>query len=94
MEENEYCLAWLKVFSILPIDRISHIVIADSNEKTYANELVPVKHILTKVINVFFDQANANYFFFYQTILKHRITQGNSIASSIRFLYRFSADFK
>ena len=64
VEENEYYLAWLKVFSILHIDKNSHIVIADSNEKTYTDELVPVKNILTKVINVFMDQANANYLCF------------------------------
>ena len=64
VEENEYYLAWLKVFRILHIDKSSHIVIADSNEKTYMDELVPVKNILTKVINVFFDQANANYLCF------------------------------
>ena len=39
VEENEYYLAWLKVFSILHIDKNSHIVIADSNEKTYKDEL-------------------------------------------------------
>ena len=61
--ENEH-LAWLKVFSILHIDKDSHIVIADSNEKTYTDELIPVKNILTKVINVFFDQANGNYLCF------------------------------
>ena len=37
---------------------------ANSSEKTYTDELVPVKNILTKVINVFFDQANANYLCF------------------------------
>ena len=64
VEENEYYLAWLKVFSMLHIDKSSHIVIADSNEKTYMDELVSVKIILTKVINVFFDQVNANYLCF------------------------------
>ena len=64
VEENEYYLAWLKVFRILHIDKNSHIVTADSNEKTYTDELVPMKNILTKVINVFFDQANANYLCF------------------------------
>ena len=64
MEENEYHLAWLKVFSMLHIDKSSHIVIADSNEKTYTDELVSVKIILTKVINVFFDEVNANYLCF------------------------------
>ena len=57
MEENEYYLAWLKVISILHINKNSHIVIVDFNEKTYTDELVLVKNILTKVINVFFDQA-------------------------------------
>ena len=59
VKENKYYLAWLKVFSILHINKNSHIVIADSNEKTYTDELDPVKNTLTKVINVFFDQANA-----------------------------------
>ena len=49
---------------MLHIDKSSHIVIADSNEKTYMDELVSVKIILTKVINVFFDQVNANYLCF------------------------------
>ena len=53
-------LVWLKVFSILHIDENSHIVIADPNEKTYRDELDPVKNILTKMISVFFDQANGN----------------------------------
>ena len=55
IEENEHYLVWLKVFNILLIDKKSHRVIADSNEKTYTDELVPVKNILTKMINVFFD---------------------------------------
>ena len=71
VEENEHYLVWLKVFNILLIDKKSHRVIADSNEKTYADELVPVKNILTKMINVFFD-------FF---VIKH----GINIATSIDF---------
>ena len=63
--ENEYYLAWLKAFSILHIDKNSHIVIADSNEKTYTDELVPVKNILTKVINVFFLPSKCKLFMFF-----------------------------
>ena len=63
-------LVWLKVFSILHIDENSHIVIADPNEKTYRDELVPVKNILTKMISVFFDQANGNYVCFLPNYFK------------------------
>ena len=52
---------WLKAFSILHIDKNSHLVITDSNEKSYMDDLVPVKNILNKVINVFFDLVKPNY---------------------------------
>ena len=64
VKEKEYYLVWLNVFSVLHFNKNSHIVIADSNKNTFTDELVPVKNILTKVINVFFDQANASYLCF------------------------------